>query len=99
MRGRTCVRMVSNRGDGQSPRITASVPTNHKQALDYAATQRSTPGNRTYTADLVREAIEEWLARHSQDLPSEARDLLDEDLVANAGDGELTVEIEEDVEA
>lgn len=93
------VGMTPEPGDGQRPRIAASVPTNHKQALDYAADKRSQPGSRTYTASIVREAIGEWLARHSEELPPEARDLLDEDLEANGGKGELTVEIEEDVEA
>jgi len=86
--------MVSNRGDGQSPRITASVPTNHKQALDYVATKRSNPGNRKYTADVVRDAIREYFANHFSELPPEARDILDDDFASNAGSSEVTVEVE-----
>ena len=90
--------MVSNQSDGTNPRITASVPTNHKQALDSVAMERSNPGNRAYTADVVREAIEEWLGNHYDELPAESKDLLDDDLKANAGSGEITVEVTEGAE-
>lgn len=76
--------MVSNQGDGERPRITASLPTNHKHALDYVATERSQPGNRVYTADVVRDAVEEWLYHHADELPDEARDLLDQDRIAES---------------
>lgn len=85
--------MTPEPGDGERPRVAAAVPTNHKQVLDYAADQRSSPGNRAYTAEIVREAIEEWIHRHASELPEEARDLLDDDLLANAGGEEVSVEI------
>lgn len=77
--------MTPETGDGQRPRVAAAVPTNHKQALDYIASERSQPGNRTYTAEVVREAIQEWLHHHSDELPEEARDLLDDDVKSNNG--------------
>lgn len=77
--------MTPEPGDGQRPRVAAAVPTNHKTALDYVATVESTPGNRKYTADVIRDAIELYLSENYEDLPEEARDLLDDDLVADAG--------------
>lgn len=79
--------MASDQDDGTRPRVAAAIPTNEKQALDIIAHERSKPGDRTYVASIVAEAIEEYLYNHWDDLPGEARDLLDEDVVANAGSG------------
>ena len=50
---------------------------------------RGAPGNRPAVAQLIREAVRQYIAEQD-DLPEEARDLLDDDLLANAGgeDGE-----------
>jgi hypothetical protein len=89
---------MSEPGDGQRPRVAAAVPTNHKQVLDFVAQARSEAGNRVYTAEIVREAIETWLGVEYDSLPPEARDLLDDDLKANGGEGELTIETVEEVD-
>lgn len=77
------MRMPPNQGSGM-PRLTFSIPANHQTALEYLTETRGKPGNRPAVAQLVREAVAEYLA-NQEDLPPEARDLLDEDLVANAG--------------
>lgn len=80
---------MPNQDDGENPRIAAAIPSNQKTALEYVAQDRSNPGNRTYVADVVRDGIEEWLSHHTDELPEEAKDLLDEDLVANAGEDQF----------
>lgn len=75
--------MVSNQGDGRKPRITATLPTNHKQALNFVAAERSQPGNRTYVAELVRESVEEYLANHWDELSEDAKELLDKEMLAS----------------
>lgn len=79
--------MPPNHDDGKKPRVAASIPTNQKNALEYLAHERTSPGNRTYVAEIVAEAIEEYLGNNYEDLPPEARDLLDDDLRADGGKG------------
>lgn len=79
--------MASDQDDGTRPRVAAAIPTNQKNALEHVAHERSSPGDRTYVAAIVAEAIEEWLWNHWDDLSPEARDLLDEDQLANGGRG------------
>lgn len=92
--------MASNHDSGAKSRISGMIPTNHKEAMFLLKEQRSrNQREQVPMADLIREFVEDGLAAHYDELPEEAKDLLDEDMVANAGGGELTVEIEEDVEA
>ncbi len=76
--------MTPEPGNGQRPRIAAAVPENHKTALEYVATTESKPGKRLHTADVIRDAIETYLEVNYDNLPEEAKDLLD-DLEADAG--------------
>jgi hypothetical protein len=82
--------MSPGQGDGTRPRVAAAVPPNQKFALDVLADDRSSPGNRTYVAELLREAVENYL--QTVDLPEEARDALDDDLIANAGAGDSEID-------
>lgn len=78
--------------DGRS-HLGFEVLTNHKTAMEYLADERSEGyGNRVYVSELGREAVEEYLATHWDELPEEAKDLLDDDMKANAGAGERRVE-------
>lgn len=75
--------MPPNQGSGM-PRITFSIPSNHQTALEYMTETRGAPGNRPAVSQLIREAVRQYLAEQ-EDLPEEAIDLLDDDLLANAG--------------
>ena len=73
--------------DGMS-QIGVYVPTNTKEALYLLAHERSEPRDKTTMSGLARDYIMQGLARDvkdSQDVPGEIYDLLDDDLVANAG--------------
>lgn len=74
--------------NGGRAHIGAQVPTNHAEALFQLAQHRSTRADRTTQSDLIREAISEYLPKQD-DLPEETRDLLDDDLLANAGGDEF----------
>jgi hypothetical protein len=65
--------------------VSADVDTNKKDALVKTAHQRSKPYDSVTQSDLLREAVDEWLSNHWDELPEEAKDDLDEDQVANAG--------------
>ena len=78
--------MSPDQDDGSRPRVAASIPQNQKYALDVLANDRSKPGNRTYVADLIREAIEEYLW-NTAELPPEAKDALDGDLQSDSAQG------------
>ena len=87
--------MASNQDQGANSRLSGMVPTNHKEALFMAAQERSKNQRQSVPlADILREAVEEWISQNYEDLPEEAQDLLDEDLKANAGDGKVTVELD-----
>lgn len=78
--------MAPKDADGGSPRVAANVPTWLKRVLEIEAHDRSSSQERVYIADVVREALEEWARHHMDELAEEARDELDEDLLANAGE-------------
>ena len=88
--------MASNQESGAKSRVSAMVPTNHKEVLFMIAQERTQDRRENVPmAEIVREIVEDWLAGNYQDLPPEAKDLLDDDLKANAGAGEVTVEIDD----
>ncbi len=76
--------MTPHQGDETKSRVAADVSTNKKDALVKLAHSRSDAYEKVSMADLVRDALDEYLSRQD-DLPEEARDDLDADLVANAG--------------
>jgi Arc/MetJ-type ribon-helix-helix transcriptional regulator len=77
------------------PRANVRVPTNLQEAAELLARERdyASRSESWSKARIVREALELYLP-HQDDLPGEAADLLDDDLVANAGGGEVSVDIE-----
>ena len=81
--------MPPAKADGSKSHIGAEIPTNHKEALFLLAKYRSVEQRENVTfSDLVRDYIERGL-RSEEELPEEVRDLLDEDLLANAGGEEV----------
>ena len=79
--------MPPNQGNGPGTHIAARVPTNRKSALEKWAHADSTPHETVTASDKLRNAIDEYLADHWDELPEEARDDLDDDLKPNGGDG------------
>jgi len=77
---------VQDDSEGYS-HIGGQVPTNHKTALEDLAYHRSERRDRVSVSQLLRDAIELYLETEAEkeDLPGEILDLLDDDLVANAG--------------
>ena len=65
--------------------LSTRVPSNRLTALEQYAYQQSTPHETVKRSDLVRDAVDLFLAENWEDLPEEARDALDDDLKANAG--------------
>ena len=92
--------MGSNQEDGTA-NVGAFVPTNHAEALFQLAQHLSTRSDRTTQSDLIRRYVAEGLRRdvESMDLPGEIADLLDEDLLANAGEGLEQTDLVDDGEA
>lgn len=81
--------MGTNQATGETSRIAAEVPTNQKEALFLLAKHRSArQRSNVPMAQLLREAVEIYL-EDADDLPEEVRDLLDDDLLANAGGEEV----------
>lgn len=79
------------------PRANVRVPTNLQEGAELLARDRNYSNrNDNWTKSRIfREALKLYLPLQD-DLPEEARDLLDDDLLANAGAGEgVTVDIEE----
>lgn len=74
--------------------IGAYIPTNHAEALFQLSNHRSTRSDRVTQSDLIRRYVKEGLLRDIQDgdVPGELADLLDADLLANAGGDEGEVE-------
>lgn len=65
-------------------RVPANVNTAYEQIAnerDYEAGAHDTVNK----SDVLRDALIEYLDNHFDELPEETRDLLDDDLVANAG--------------
>ena len=52
-----------DQADGTMPRLSASSPTNHKLALDALARKRTEPGQRECVSDLIRETVNNHLAK------------------------------------
>jgi hypothetical protein len=69
------------------------LPTNLKEALYLLAHARTEPRNDVTMSGLARDYIKEGLEREGE-LPEEVADLLDDDLLANAGGDESGEESE-----
>lgn len=69
------------------PRAHVRMPTNLQEACEILAEGRYSRHDKVSKAEIIREATREYLARQD-DLPEEARDLLDDDLRSNAGGDE-----------
>jgi histidinol phosphatase-like PHP family hydrolase len=79
---------------GMTPK-SVKIPTNHAEALFQLAQHRSTREDRTTQSELIRKYIAKGLRADigsDSEIPGEIRDLLDDDLVANAGGSESEVE-------
>ena len=79
--------MAPNQGSQGMPRIGARVPSNVIEAAEILAAERYDRHDKWNRSRVVREALLQYLLSQ-EDLPEEGRDLLDEDLLANAGEGE-----------
>ena len=84
MQGGECVPVMPADQPGKSF-IGAKIPTNLKDALYKLAKSRDSPYDEVHMTDLIEDAIREYLARQD-DLPEEAKDDLDSDFLANAGE-------------
>lgn len=73
----------------ESSKITIRVPTGRKDALLKLAHELSTYDEKTSLSELGREAIDDLLRKYEADLPQEAKDDLDSDVLANGGGGVL----------
>lgn len=73
--------------NGETSNVSAIIPTTEKSALQKTAYSKSSPRQTVSVSMLVKEAIEEWFQNHQDELPQEALDDLDDDLLANAGGG------------
>lgn len=69
----------------QMPRANIRAPTNLQEAAEILAEDRYTRHNKVSKGTIFRDALREYLINHWDELPQEGRDLLDEDLKANAG--------------
>ena len=76
--------MASNQGQ-LGGRFSLRVGSDRISALEQLAFDRSTAHDKVTRAELIREAIDEYLRDNWEDLPEEAKDFLDEDMIANAG--------------
>ena len=66
------------------PKAHVRVPTDIQEAAELLAETRYSRHNKVTKAEIFRTALREYIARQD-DLPGEAADLLDVDLIANAG--------------
>lgn len=82
-------------GDEGMSQIGVYLPTNIKEALFQLAHERSEPRDNVTASGLAREYITDALAEEAEngDVPGEVADLLDDDLVANAGDESTDEEV------
>jgi len=83
---------VQGEGDPSMSQIGVYLPNNLKEALFLLAHERSEPRESTSASSLARDYIRDGLSEED-DLPEEVLDLLDDDLVANAG-GEDAEEVD-----
>lgn len=65
----------------------------HKTAMLMLADERGSFDSSVPLAEIQRQAIAEYLGNHSDELPEEGRDLLDDDLIANAGGDAEEIEV------
>lgn len=64
------------------------VPADVNAAYEQIANERNYhagPHETVNKSDVLRDALKEYLLNHYDELPQETRDLLDDDLIANAG--------------
>ncbi len=88
--------MPPSNSDELGGHIGFRVPSNVNTAYEQIANLRDFEAGAHDTvnkSDVLREALIEYLDNHYDDLPEETRDLLDDDLVANAGGDAEGVEI------
>lgn len=74
-------------GGGEMSHTGAYIPTTHKSALQKTAYHKSSVSRSVSVSELVREAVAEWLENHWDELPEEARDDLDDNLISDGGAG------------
>lgn len=82
--------MPTNHGEDQTrDHLGARVDTNKKHALTLYAHKLNgeDPYAQVKLSNVVRGAVDEYIARHWDDLPEEAKDALDKDTLADAGEG------------
>lgn len=72
-------------------KVSLRIPTNHKEAIYQLAKERDTRTDRVKMSDIMRRYIADGL-QSEEDVPEEVADLLDDDLMANAG-GEEAAEV------
>jgi len=80
--------MPQSTPDELGGRIGFRVPSNVNTAYEQIANLKDFEAGAHATvnkSDILREALEEYLNNHYEELPEETRDLLDDDLIANAG--------------
>lgn len=83
---------MPDHNDDLGGQIGLRVPADVNAAYEQIANERNYEAGAHSTvnkSDVLREALEEWLNNHFDELPEETRDLLDDDLIANAGAGEV----------
>jgi len=87
--------MPTDQSDGKMPRVTVSIPDKVKQTLNIMAHAQSEPGDREYASAIMRELVEEALERRARrgELPEEALDTLDGDVLSNAGGDTKEIEV------
>lgn len=69
------------------PKAGIRAPTNVQEAAEILAAERYSRNDKWTKSRVFREAIGEYL-RNQEDLPEEARDLLDDDVEADGGKSE-----------
>lgn len=72
----------------QMPRANVRIPSHLLEAAEMLAEERYSRHNKVSRAEIIRVALRAYLPEQD-DLPEEARDLLDDDHEANAGAGEV----------
>jgi len=69
------------------PKAGIRAPTNVQEAAEILAAERYSRNDKWTKSRVFREALREYLTRQD-DLPEEARDLLDDNLEADSGNSE-----------
>jgi len=71
----------------EKSKITIRVPNGRKDALLKLAHEQSDYDDTTTLSELGREAIDDLLVKYASDLPKEAKQDLEDDLLADTGEG------------